>query len=217
MQVKKMEPLHNQAYQIIKKMIIEGELHPGERLVELRLAEKLGTSRGPIREAFRMLAHDGLLIQNESVLTIFNPNSQDIIDAFQCRQALESLAARLAAEHITDNQLLQIDKNIKDSKKALEIGNVQELSHFDQEFHDLIAQCSKNGQLIQLYEVIKSKIIYIRNCIIRNYYKNFMNFIDEHQTIYEALKARDPIKSEEEMRIHIQKNLEISYTLFNNK
>jgi DNA-binding GntR family transcriptional regulator len=214
MQVTKIEPLHNQVYQLIKQMIVEGKLRPGERVVEVKLAERLGTSRGPIREAIRMLVQDGLLVQNEKVLSIFNPNARDIIDVFQCRQGLECLAARLAAEHITDEQLEQLEQIIQKSRKALENEDTEELSQLDQQFHDLIAFSSNNGQLIQLYEVIKSKIIYIRTCIIRNYYKNFLNFLDEHQLIYEALKERNPIKADDEIRMHIQKNLEVSYTLY---
>ncbi len=213
MQVRKTEPLHNQAYQIIKKMIVEGELNPGERIVEVKLAERLGTSRGPIREALRMLEQDGLLVQNESSLYIFNPNPQEIIDVFQCRQGLESLAAKLAADHITDEELKQMEHIIQQTRRAFETENTKEVSHYDQQFHDLVAYSSKNQQLIQLYELLKSKIVFIRSRIINNYYRNFSNFVDEHQVIYEALKARNSSKAEEDMRSHIQQNLEVSFTL----
>jgi DNA-binding GntR family transcriptional regulator len=213
MQVKKTELLHNQVYQIINNMIMEGHLHPGERLVEIKLAEKLGTSRGPVREAIRMLVQDGLLVQNEGVLNIFNPKSKEIIEVFECRQALESLAAKLAANHISDDQLSQLELIIQQSKTALKSGNVEEIGKLDQQFHDIIAISSENQQLIQLYEVLRTKIIYIRTCIIRNFYKNFLYFVDEHQNIFEALKARNSLKSEDEMRSHIQKNLEVSYSL----
>jgi DNA-binding GntR family transcriptional regulator len=214
MLVKKMEPLHHQAYHIIKNMIIEGDLRPGERLVEVKLAEKLGTSRGPIREAIRMLVQDGLIQQTEGALSIFNPNAEDIIDVFQCRQGLESLAARLAAGSINDEQLASLKQNIEDSRKALERENTQELSRLDQQFHDIIALSSGNGQLIQLYQLIKTKVVYIRTCIIRNYYRNFLDFVDEHQLIYNALEARNALQAETDMRTHIQKNLEVSYTVY---
>jgi DNA-binding GntR family transcriptional regulator len=215
LQVKKNEPLHSQIYQIIKKLIIEGELEPGERLVEVKLAERLGTSRGPVREAFRMLIQDGLLVQKEVALFIFNPDTKDITDVFQCRQGLESLTAKLSAGNITDEQLKQLELNLQETREAVKCGNIGKISELDQQFHDIIALSSKNQQLIQLYEVLKSKVIFIRTCIIRNYYRNFLYFVDDHQLIYEALQERSQIKAEKEMKSHIQKNLEVSYTLMN--
>jgi DNA-binding GntR family transcriptional regulator len=214
MQVQKIEPLHNQAYQIIKKMIMEGDFQPGQRIIEVKLANILGTSRAPIREAIRMLMQDGLIIQNDKILIVLNINSQDIVNIFEIRQSLESLTARLAANHITETKLKQIELNIRYSRTALETGDIQKLIQYDQEFHDIIAQNSNNKHLLQLYEVIKTKINFIRFCIIKNYYRNFMNFVDEHQLIYDALKAKDPIRSENEMHTHIQKNMEVSYSLY---
>jgi DNA-binding GntR family transcriptional regulator len=217
MQVTKMEPLHHQAYLIIKKMILEGDYQPGERVVELKLAQKLGTSRGPVREAIRMLIQDGLIIQNGGLLTILQIHSQDIRHIFMVRQSLESLSAKLAAAHMTETDLNRLETNIEQARKAVEDGDVDAIIQNDQEFHDIIAQSANNRHLLQLYEVIKTKVIFVRLCIIKNFYKNFINFVDEHQLIYNALKAQDPARSELEMHDHIQKNLEVSYTLYDSK
>ncbi|WP_167577781.1 GntR family transcriptional regulator [Ammoniphilus sp. YIM 78166] len=211
--IKKSEPLHNQVYHIVKRMLIEGEYQPGDRLVEVKLAESLGVSRAPVREAIRMLIQDGLLEQKEGLVYLINPTTQTIVEVFQCRQSLESLSARLAAKNISDSQLQQLAQNIQETQRAIQQNDSKEIGRLDQQFHDLIIEASGNQQLISLMSIIQAKISYIRNSIIRNFYQNFLTFADEHQRIYQALLERDENKAEMEMRSHIEKNLSVSYTL----
>ncbi|MEH7176845.1 GntR family transcriptional regulator [Neobacillus vireti] len=210
--IKKTELLHSQVYNIVKTMIMMGEYQPGERLVETKVAEKLGVSRGTVREAFRMLIKDDLLVQNESMLFVYNPSSLDILDVFECRKSLESLAAKLAANNIKNEQLDQLEHIIQESEKALVSNDTEELTNLNQQFHDLIALASQNKQLIQLFEVINAKVLYIRNCILKNRFKNFEEFVADHKRIYLALKEGNSTKSEQEMRSHIQKSLEQAST-----
>lgn len=212
-QILKVEPLHHQVYLIVKSNILEGGFQPGERIVELKLAEKFGVSRGPVREAIRMLLQDGLLVQKEGVIQVFNPDRKDILEVFTCRQSLESLAAKLAADHITTEQLKRMEAILQDTDQAFRDENSHDLSLFDQQFHDIVIEASGNQQLIQLMEVIKAKIVYIRNCIIRNFYRHFLDFNREHHQIYQALAASDGKRAEELMRSHIERNLQVSYTL----
>jgi DNA-binding GntR family transcriptional regulator len=214
-EIKKTEPLHSQVYHIVKEMIMEGKYQPGERLVETKVAEKLGVSRGTVREAFRMLTKDDLLVQSEGILFVYNPSTQDILDIYECRKSLESLAVKLAANNITNQQLDQLKLIIKDSKEALKINNTQKLTNLNQQFHDIIALASHNKQLIQLFEVIKAKVLYIRNCILRDCSESFTDLVNDHERIYLALKDRNPTKSEQEMRSHIQRSLEIANTSLN--
>ena len=119
-EIQKTELLHNQVYHILKGMIIDsGEYQPGERLVETRVAEKIGVSRGTIREAFQMLLKDYLLVRNGKAISVYNPSVQDIIDVYQCRISLESLAVKLATQNITDEELSKLAEVINDSKIAL--------------------------------------------------------------------------------------------------
>ncbi|OLN23047.1 hypothetical protein BTO30_06620 [Domibacillus antri] len=214
-EIKKNEPLHSQVYQIVKTMIMEGEYQPGERLVETKLAEKLKVSRGTVREAFRMLTKDDLLVQHDSSLFVYNPAAQDILDIYECRKSLESLAATLAAKNITDKQLDQLQIIIKNSKEALKINNTQKLIQYNQQFHDIISLASQNKQLIQLFEVISAKVLYIRNCILRDRPESFEDLVNDHERIYVGMKERNPEKAAHEMRLHIQRSLEIANTALN--
>ncbi|WP_240376816.1 GntR family transcriptional regulator [Bacillus piscicola] len=192
----KADPLHLQAYQLIKQLILEKEFEPGERVVELRLAKKLGISRGPVREALRMLIQDGLL---ESDNTVYKPSRTDIIDVFKCREILEILGVELAIQVMSDEQIAVTTDIIKETFKQ---GNVYKLAQLDQNFHDSIIECTKNKQLIQLMGLIKTKVMYMRSAI--SHEAVYPPFMEQHVHIVNALQAREVEKACEEMRNHIQ-------------
>ncbi|WP_096200463.1 GntR family transcriptional regulator [Bacillus sp. FJAT-45350] len=202
----KSEPLHLQAYTIIKSSILNGEFPNGERVVESKLATKFGVSRGPIREAIRMLIQDGLLIQNDGSIQVFQPTTQDIVDILQCRKGLEAIGVRLATKKFSANELKKLSKCIEKTNQAYKRNDFKELGLLDQQFHELIIQGSRNKQLIQLMEVIKSKVIYIRNTIVPNEY--IQSIADEHERIYQAILEGDEEKAEREMNYHIRKGTE---------
>lgn len=191
---------------------MEGKYQPGERLVETKVAEKLGVSRGTVREAFRMLTKDDLLFQRETSLFVYDPSAQDILDIYECRKSLESLSARLAAQNLTDDQLNQLELIIKDSKETLAMNDTQKHTILNQQFHDTIALSSRNKQLIQLFEVINVKVLYIRNCILKERSESLAVLVNDHEQIFLALKDRNPAKAEETMNKHIQRSLEVAHS-----
>ncbi|KZR60055.1 GntR family transcriptional regulator [Bacillus badius] len=202
----KSEPLHLQAYAIIKSSILEGVFQSGERVVESKLASKFGVSRGPIREAIRMLIQDGLLTQHDGLVQVFQPTHQDIIDILQCRQGLEAIAVRLATNSLSSDEKERLLHCIDQTREAYKQNNFKKLVLFDQQFHDLIIEGSRNKQLIQLMEVIKSKVIYIRNHIIPN--ECIHPISDEHERICQAILEGDEERAVREMNDHIDKGLE---------
>ncbi|MDM5358410.1 DNA-binding GntR family transcriptional regulator [Peribacillus sp. B2I2] len=213
--ITKTEPLHSQVYTIVKEMIMEGKYMPGERLVETKVAEYIGVSRGTVREAFRMLTKDDMLVQSGNILLVYNPNAQDILDIYECRKSLESLSAKLAATHITEDQLNELEQIIIESKEALRKNDKQKLTCLNQQFHDIIASASLNKQLIKLFEVIKTKVLYIRNCILKERTDCFPELVEDHIQIYTALRNRDPLKTEEKMSEHIQRSLKVAHAALN--
>jgi DNA-binding GntR family transcriptional regulator len=208
-EIKKNEPLHSQVYHIVKEMIMEGKYQPGERLVETKVAEILGVSRGTVREA--------LLVQKENSLFVYDPNAQDILDIYECRKSLESLSAKLAAQNITDEQLDQLECIIKQSKEALSNNDTHKHTIFNQQFHDTIAFSTRNKQLINLFEVINAKVLYIRNCILKERTDSFAVLVDDHEQIFLALKERNPEKAVEKMNNHIQRSLKVANSALQNE
>lgn len=200
----KSESFHLQAYNIIKKSIMEGERKPSERIVEAKVANQLGISRGPVREAIRMLIQDGLLIYNDGFVRVYQPTVQDVIEIFQCRESLETLAIRLAIKNITDTEREQLATNIKETKNTLELGLV--LGEMDQQFHTIIFHASKNNQLIELLEVIKMKVHYMRNSMVGGEF--YPSFIEEHERIFEIVVEGNEAEAVKIIRNHIKKGLE---------
>jgi len=202
-QIIKPESLHLQAYNILKQSIIDGERKPSERVVESKVASLLGISRGPVREAIRMLIQDGLLIYNDGFVKVYEPSIQDIKEIFECRESLEVLAIKLAIEHGNEAFLKELVNNIKETKEVLDQG--LRLKQMDQQFHTIIINASGNNHLVQLLDIIKTKIHYMRSNMETNFYPTL---IDEHEKIYQCILHKDIEKAEKLIRIHIQKGLD---------
>jgi len=112
----KVDPFHIQAYKLIQKTLLDTKYNSGQQVTENSLATKLGISRGPIREAIRMLIHDGLLIQKRSYTYVFDTKFDDVMDLYLCKERLEPLCAKLAARNINNagrKHLVHIVKKIK--------------------------------------------------------------------------------------------------------
>ncbi|CDQ41244.1 MULTISPECIES: GntR family transcriptional regulator [Virgibacillus] len=202
----KPESLHLQAYHILKEEILEGEYKPSERIVEAKAASKLGISRGPVREAIRMLIQDGLLTYNEGYVRVYTPTVQDVVDIFQCRESLEALAISLAIYHITEVEKEQLTNNLQATYQAYEQQKTIELGKLDQEFHDIIIHASKNKQLKELLEVIRTKIHYMRISMVKGEF--YPSFVSEHERLAELLFKRNEAEANELMKQHIKKGLD---------
>ena len=123
--VTKSIPFHLQVYQILRDEIFTGKKKPGERIIESKIASEMGTSRSPVREAIRLLEHDGLIVNEYGTLTIFPLTAESISDIYHCRIAVESYAAFLAVENFTEDK---IEELINLNKKAIKAGE-QRNSH----------------------------------------------------------------------------------------
>jgi DNA-binding GntR family transcriptional regulator len=205
--VTKNKPLLEQAYISIRELIINGEIAPGEKLVESRLAEKLGISRTPIREALRRLELEGLVtyvpLQGAQAAHL---DRSSIINLYKCRAALEAVAAGEAALRINDDMLQKIEESIMLAEQFYSKGDHQRTVEKNTQFHDVILASSGNNILIQLMEQIKTQILRFRS--ITSEYGFRPTFIQEHQEIYDSLRQRDSEESERLMREHVKRDLE---------
>jgi DNA-binding GntR family transcriptional regulator len=212
MQILKSENLHVQAYNIIKKAILEGQYRPGERIKEIKLAEILGVSRGPVREAIRILVQEGLLVQIDGPLCVYKPTFQDLVDLYQCRESLESLASGLAAKHITDEESEELSSILRQTREAIAANNRLKIIQLNTMFHDKIINASRNKELINVLNTIRSKVLFMRNNGHQAYFRED-DFIDEHEAVYRMILARDEVNAMKEMKLHIQKDIEKFYAL----
>lgn len=215
-EIAKAVPLHIQTYRFLRELILRGDFEPAERIVESRVAEKLGISRGPLREAIRMLIQDGLLVQKKNAIFIFSPDFQDVTEIYTCRQGLECLAAKLASQNITAEEQYILQNLLMESQRAFREKDTKKMIDCNTGFHETIVLASKNKQLIELFQVIQGKIVFMRNTIFRHFDRdNF--FLEEHERIADAINSGDGEMAEKYMLLHILHDLEMFRQFYQKK
>ena len=148
-------PLRDVVYQTLRNAILKGDLKPGERLMEMKLAGKLGVSRTPIREAIRMLELEGLVTMiPRRGAEVSRISKQDIRDVLEVRLVLDSLATKLACKRITADQKEELVRAAEEFASATKSGDVTLIAQADVRFHDVILAASHNKRLTWKYSHI---------------------------------------------------------------
>ena len=144
-------PLRDVVFQTLRQAILRGELKPGERLMEIHLAQKLGVSRTPVREAIRKLELEGLVLMiPRKGAVVAEITVTDLEDVLEVRMALEELAVKLACSKITEEQLNAIRQREEIFRKSLYGDDVAACAQADMEFHDAIYAATGNSRLVQI-------------------------------------------------------------------
>lgn len=184
-------PLRDVVFNTLREAILKGELKPGERLMELQLAAKLGVSRTPIREAIRMLELEGLAVTvPRKGAEVAKMTEKDMEDVLQIRKALDELAVGLACDNIQESDLEKLQvalKNFEDSTKG---HDVKKIAQADVEFHDVIYQAANNPKLVSMLnnlreQMYRYRVEYLKNEAI------YPTLIQEHEEIFDHLKRKD--------------------------
>lgn len=202
---KERRSLGQDVFEYLKNAIIDETIQPGERLVESRIAEMLGISRTPLREALHKLEREDWIEKTPSggymvvVLT-----KDDIEQTFGIRSVLEAYAARLAAENYKEKDLNGLEKKMKEYQDCLENGTRDRLQRINTEFHDLLYALSNSPRLIKMINQLRAQISRFRQIILKQ--DTFAHESNEdHIKMLDAIKKRDGQKVEELVRHHIIK------------
>ncbi|WP_241209835.1 GntR family transcriptional regulator [Bacillus atrophaeus] len=115
--LEKPKPFYEQSYHAIKRMIFEGKLKPGERIVEAKMAKELGVSKSPLREAIRVLEKEGLVVIDTRVM-VYKPTIKDVEEIYFCRMALESFAAGLTTRIASAEELENIENILQKNRRS---------------------------------------------------------------------------------------------------
>lgn len=190
-------PLRDVVFNTLRSAILRGELEPGERLMEIALANKLGVSRTPIREAIRKLELEGLVVmiprKGAEVSCI---TEKDLRDVLEVRSALEKLAIELACERITRQQLEDLKEKCCIFRKAISVSDIDitELAQKDVDFHDVIFNATGNNRLIQLLGNLREQMYRYRLEFLKDT-STHEHLAAEHDEIVAALENRDKKKA----------------------
>ncbi|NLW58756.1 MAG: GntR family transcriptional regulator [Firmicutes bacterium] len=198
------KPLRELVFETLREAIIKGQLAPGERLMELQLAEELGVSRTPIREAIRKLELEGLVLmvpRKGAYVATFS--MKDVVEVFEIRGALEGLAAALAAERITDEELEELQRQLVKSSELIEQADLNGMVEVDTGFHQILYQASRNQRLAQIINNLRDQIQRFRQTSL-SYPGRMKSALEEHREIVDAISARDPELARRLAQEHIE-------------
>lgn len=203
MQMNEFLPLRDVVFNTLRQAILTGELKPGERLMEIHLANKLGVSRTPIREAIRKLELEGLVTmiprRGAEVAQITEKSMNDVLEV---RRALDVLCAELACERITEEELGRLKQACDTFEASVRTRDVKKVAKADVELHDIIVQATGNQRLIQLINNLSEQMYRYRFEYIKDISQH-QRLIDEHRMIYEGIVKKDKEAASQAAHVHI--------------
>jgi DNA-binding GntR family transcriptional regulator len=183
--------------------ILGGKLAPGARLVETRLAQQFGVSQGPVREALRDLELFGFVVSTSFRGTqVRQISTQDLLEIYPIRAALEGVAARGAASRIDEATLTKLADLIDVMREAANNDDHRTVVEADGAFHRTIVEASGNRMLEHVWQTLR---LSITTCVTHSVTHRSLHVIAErHVLLLDALRARDPERAEAAMRRHIE-------------
>lgn len=202
------QPLRDVIFEALRKAIVSGDIKPGERLMEVSLADQMGVSRTPVREAIRRLEAEGLVTMVPRKGTHVSELSvKDIMDVLEVRTALDKLATSLAAKRMQPQQIKALETVHRQFIANIEKENIDGAVRKDIEFHDLIYSASGNSRLIGVVSTLKEhvyrfRVIYLKDMQIAEHVER------EHCEIMNAIKEQDELKASELAEKHIKNQMD---------
>ena len=198
------QTLRERVYEHLRNEIVDNRIAPATLLQEVPLAESLGVSRGPIREALSRLAAEGLVTitpRRGAVVTVLT--KRDFLQSYQVREALEALAVRLAVPRMSDDEIAALDGPIEEMQRCADRNDVAGFFNANATFHEMFLAASGNAKLVEHYRLLIGQMgpyrrpsAALRGSLVRS--------IAEHEAIRDAARARDGERAAELMVDHVR-------------
>jgi len=206
--------LGEHVFDSLKQAIVRGNMSPGEWLVESHIAETLGISRTPVREAIHKLEREGLIErQPRGGFTVLGFTRDDIEETFGIRAVLEGYAARLAALKHQEKELTALEGKIAEFDTCLRKEQLSELTRINTEFHDLLYALSKSPKLVHMINGLTDQIYRFRQIILKEI-KMARISNEDHKQMLEFIRKRDADGVEALVRDHIGRGREMVLEAF---
>ena len=202
-------PLRDVVFKTLRQAILTGELKPGERLMEIHLANKLGVSRTPIREAIRQLELEGLVIMvPRKGAQVASITEKSLTDVLEVRLALEKLAVELACKRISYEQKEILKEKMLEFEQLAGTDDASLIARADVAFHDAIFESTGNMRLGQMVNNLAEQMYRYRFEYIKDI-SGHEKLVSEHRLIYDAIIRADIEEATKQISVHI-KNQEAS-------
>lgn len=195
-------PLRDQVYEALEGLIIEGKLAPGQRLTEVDLAERLGVSRNPVREALNGLSRAGWVeLRPRQGAYVRRRTAQDGDEFFHVRQLLEIESARLAATHATEDSVASLRELLADGWDALKHKHDERLLSANSRFHAAVVEIAHNAVLTEMLGLLDKRLRwYFRPVVVRRAPDSWQ----EHTDLVDAIAVGSAERAAEMMRLHTE-------------
>jgi len=204
--IKDNETIRKKVYHHIREKILNGEITPGERLIETRLAQDIGTSRTPVREALHSLELEKLIKSIPRVgYVVEGMNVQELEQICEIRSVIEALAARWAIEKSQKKLALDLAKNIAKQEKALSKKKLQEYIELDAQFHDIIAKLSGSDRLLELVQTLRRHMLRYRTHVVYAI-DTAIRSVEGHRRIVDAIEQGNEAMAIEVLQHHLQQS-----------
>jgi len=197
-------PLRDVVFKTLRDAILRGDLKPGERLMEMHLAEELGVSRTPIREAIRMLEQEGLAITiPRKGAQVAGMTEKDLYDVLEIRDALDELAVSKACEKVNKKSLSKLAEAMRDFEKSVASGNVRAIVSSDEQFHDVIYAMTDNPKLVNIVSNLREQMYRYRYEYVKDN-ADYRQLVSEHTCIVDGLRRQDKEYVKSVMHTHLE-------------
>lgn len=197
-------PLRDVVFNTLRRAIITGEFAPGERLMEITLANRLGVSRTPVREAIRKLELEGLVTmiprKGAQVAKITEKNLRDVIEI---RCVLEEFAASLACERITEEEKAEMEQLHQQFVQSAKTHDILDIVEKDEQFHDAIFRATKNDRLITIINNLREQFYRYRMEYVKDIEQHSI-LVKEHEELMTAIFQKDSETAKQIMRTHLK-------------
>lgn len=192
----------------LERMILQGELAPGAKLTEMALATRLGVSRGPLREAFRMLEEAGLVRteKNRGVFVRDIPIAE-AVEIFDLRAAMDELVGRRLAEHITPAQLKEVKAMVDAMERAVKADDARGYHLLNLQFHDRLVEMAGNSKLTAIYRKLIKELSLFRRLNLADGWLLPIS-AGEHRAIVKAIASGDAEAAGKAMFDHVMESKE---------
>ncbi len=197
-------PLRELVCENIRQAIIDGTFKPGERLMEIQLADEMGVSRTPVREAIRRLELEGFVVMIPRRGTyVADISIKDITEIYEVRISLDVLAAGLAAERITDEELETMNGYLLEISRYVPSLDIEKIVALDSAFHDVLYKASRNERLCSIIGNLREQLTGIRARSM-SYPGRLVETMNEHRELLDSIASRDIERAQRAARVHIE-------------
>ena len=211
-------PLRDVVFNTLRDAILPGKLVPGERLMGNQLAEKLGVSRTPVREALRMLELENLVeLVPRKGAQVLDMSEKDIVNILEVRSALEGLATSVGCKKMSKEDLQQLKNMEVDFEKAVAENDVEHFVDIDEDFHDLIFAATENDKLINIFRNLRIQLYRYRMAQAKNNETSMSTIVAHHRSIIRAIENHDAEEGASIAQGHIKYQTESILRFVRNK